>query len=87
MRRPASTEEALSRSPLIEASRANSPGVKCVPKVAAGTSPEVFLARRPATKRASDSRRFRLAGLPVFLKLAVWSDDQIVRNGSHTQLL
>jgi hypothetical protein len=46
-----------------------------------------LLARRPAAERAADGRRCRLTGLLNFLKLAVWSDDRIVRNGSHSQLL
>jgi len=70
-----------------EARWADSPGVERVPFVSAVTKPSAFFARRPAAERAADARRFRSAGLPFFFKLAVWSNDQIVRNVSHAQLL
>lgn len=60
MRRPTTTAKALRRTPLIQAGRTNSPGVEGVPSVPAGAVPLIFLARRPAAKRASDAwaRRF-----------------------------
>jgi len=49
----------------------------------AGAEPLVFFAGRPAAERAADARGFRSAGLLIFLKLAVWNNDRVVRHRSH----
>lgn len=56
MRRPADAREALSRSPLMEAGGANPSRIECVPFMAAGAEPFVFLAWRPTTQWAPDAR-------------------------------
>ena len=54
----------------MEACRAHSSGVECVPEVAAATRPAVVLARRPPAERASYARAGRVeAFLPI--KLAI----------------
>jgi hypothetical protein len=73
MRRPAGTRETLGRSPVVEARRAHSSGVEGVPLISACAEPFVFLAWRPAAKRAADARRFRSTGLLLFFKLAIYS--------------
>jgi hypothetical protein len=62
---------------------ANTSGVERVPFVAAGTRPFVLFAGRPAAQRAADARRFGLAGLLIFLKLALWNYDRIVSDRIH----
>jgi hypothetical protein len=56
MRRPSTTREALSLSPLVKAGRADASSVECVPLVATYAEPFVLLARRPAAERAADAR-------------------------------
>jgi len=83
MRRPSAAREALGFSPLVQARWADASRVEGVPLVTTSAEPFVLFARRPAAQRAADARRFRLAGLPIFLKLAVWSDDRIVSYLTH----
>jgi hypothetical protein len=83
MRRPSSAREALRFSPLVEAGGADASGVERVPFVSAGAEPLVFFTGRPAAERAADARRFRLTGLPIFLKLAVWNDGWMVGDRIH----
>ena len=73
MRRPSAARQALRFSPSLEARWGDSPGVECVPFVAAGAEPFVFLSVRPAAERASEARRFRSAELLLFFKLAIYS--------------
>jgi len=87
MRRPSAAREALRFSPLVEAGWANTSRVERVPSATAGAEPLVFFAGRPPAQRAADTRRLRLSRLLIVLKLSVWSNDRIVRNGSHAQLL
>jgi len=69
----------------MEASRADTPGLERVPKVAAGARPHVILAGRPAAERAPNSRA---GGVETFLllKLAINNDRRLgVREGVHAQ--
>src|ERR1700733_7558837 len=70
VRRPAGAREALRRSPLMEASRADSPSVKRVPLMPTIARPKVVLAGRPSAQRASDVR-FRWIVTIIFLRLAI----------------
>jgi len=85
MRRPSAAREALSFTPLVEAGWADASCIKSIPLIAAGAEPFVFLAGRPATKRAADARRFRLAGLSLFVNLALWNNDRIVGDRRHAR--
>ena len=71
----------------MQASSADASGVERVPRMTALAEPLVLLAGRPAAEQAADRRRLRSAGLLRIFKLAIWNDDRIVRDGSHTQLL
>ena len=82
MRRPTATREALSFSPVMEASWADSSRVECVPFVAAGAEPLVFFAGRPATERAADTRG---VGVLLLFEVEVWNDDRIVRDRTHAR--
>ena len=55
MCRPSAARETLGFSPLVEARRADSSRVECVPRMTALTEPVVILARRPAAERAADT--------------------------------
>jgi hypothetical protein len=57
MRRPAGTREALSRTPLVQASGANASRVERVPLVPTVAEPLVLLTGRPAAEWAADARR------------------------------
>jgi hypothetical protein len=83
VRRPLAASKALGLSPLVEARRANSSRIEGIPLIAAGAEPFVFLAGRPAAERAADARWFGLAGLLIFLKLAVWNDGWMVGDRIH----
>jgi hypothetical protein len=61
-------------SPLVKASWADASGIERVPRMTTLAEPLVFLPWRPAAKRAADVRWFRLAGLLLFLKLAIQND-------------
>ena len=63
MWRPVGAREALSRSPLVEAGRADSSRVERVPFVSAGTRPAVVLARRLTAEWASNARARRAEAL------------------------
>jgi hypothetical protein len=80
VRRPSTAREALGFSPLVQAGWADSSCVEGVPLIAAGTEPFVFFAGRPATERAADAWG---AGVLLPLRVAVWSEDRIVRNRTH----
>ena len=67
----------------MKAGRADSSCVKRIPRMTALTEPVIFLAGRPAAEWAADARRFRLAGLLIFLKLALWNYDRIVSDRIH----
>ena len=67
----------------MEARWADASRVEGIPFVSARAEPFVFFTGRPAAERAPDARRLRLAGLVVFLKLAIWGDDRVVSNGTH----
>jgi hypothetical protein len=87
MRRPSATLETLSRSPLVEAGGADTPGIERVPMVPADAKPMVFLAGRPAAQRASDARA---GGVEAFLLiwLAINNDRRVfVREGTHAAIL
>ena len=86
-RRPTATREALGLSPLVQAGWAHASRVERVPLVAALAEPAIFFAGRPAAERAADARRFRVAGLLIFLKLVIWHDDRVVRDRTHAPLL
>jgi hypothetical protein len=68
--RPAATEEALRLSSLVDTRRAHSSGIERIPLIAAGASPDVFLAGRPAAARASDARRGWIVAL-LFFEFAI----------------
>src|SRR5947208_15662770 len=88
MRRPACAREALGLSPLVEALRAYSPRIECVPEMAAVASPAVFFAVRPTTKRASYARAGRVNAL-VLIEVAIQDGGRFgrIREGTHAQLL
>jgi hypothetical protein len=67
----------------VEARWADASRIERVPLIAAGAEPAIFFAGRPATERAADARRFGLAGLLIFLKLALWNYDRIVSDRIH----
>lgn len=66
----------------METRRAHPARVESVPLVPAGARPAVFLAWRPPAKRAPDAWG---TGVLLVLKLAVWNDDRIVRDGTHAR--
>jgi hypothetical protein len=70
----------------VQARWADASGVECVPRMTALAEPLVVLARQPTAERAADARRFRLAGLLLFLKIAVWNDERVVSDGTHAVL-
>jgi len=80
MQRPSAAREALSFSPLVQASWADASRFEGIPLIAARAKPFV---RRPAAERAADARLFRLDWLFIFLKLAFWNKNRIVRDRSH----
>ena len=80
VRPPASTGEALCRSPLVEASRAHSSGVKRVPHAAAVTRPEIVFAWRPAAERASNAGAGGFEAL-ILIGLAIQHYGRIVIGG------
>jgi hypothetical protein len=80
VRRPASTGEALCRSPMVEASRAHSSGVKRVPHAAAVTRPEMVFAWRPAAERASNAGAGGFEAL-ILIGLAIQHYRRIVIGG------
>jgi hypothetical protein len=59
VRRPAGAQEALGFSPLVQASGAHASGVECVPLMASGAKPFIFLAGRPATSGFAIAARQR----------------------------
>ena len=71
----------------MQAGWADPASVEGVSFMPTGAKPLVVLARRPAAERAADARGFGLTGFLVFLKLAVWSDDRVVRNRSHVAII
>jgi hypothetical protein len=83
VRRPPSAGKALRLRPLVQARRADASGVKGVPFMTTSTRPEVFLARQPPAERAADAWRLGGAGFFLFLKLALWNNDRIVRDRIH----
>src|SRR5579871_3308278 len=87
VRRPSAAWEALSLSPLVKASWADASSIERIPRMTALAEPLVLFTRRPAAQRAADARWFRLAGLLLFLKLAVWNDDRIVSDPTHAAIM
>src|SRR5215469_1510019 len=83
MQRPSAAREAPSFSPLVQASWADASRFEGIPLIAARAKPFVLFAWRPAAERAADARRFRLDWLFIFLKLAFWNKNRIVRDRSH----
>jgi len=69
---------------MVEARRANSSGVKCVPFMPAVTEPFVFLSGRPAAERAADAGAGGVGSL-TFLKLAIHSDGLVILDGADAQ--
>lgn len=84
MRRPSAARQTLGFSPLVDACWAHASSIERVPFMPAGAEPFVFLAWRPAAEGAADVRFGRACAL-VFLKLAVWNDDWIVRDWTHAR--
>ena len=80
VRRPSTTQEALSFTPLVLAGWADTSRIERVPSATAGAKPLVFLAGRPTAERAADAWG---AGVLLVLKVAVWNDDRIVRDRTH----
>jgi hypothetical protein len=70
----------LCRSPLVEASRAHSSGVKRVPHAAAVTRPEIVFAWRPAAERASNAGAGGFEAL-ILIGLAIQHYGRIVIGG------
>jgi hypothetical protein len=70
MRRPAGAREALGLGPLAQAGGAHSTSVECVPMMAAGARPGVFLAGRPAAQGTADLRP-RWPEILFFTKLGI----------------
>jgi hypothetical protein len=73
MRRPARARKTLGLDPVMQARGANSACVECVPLMAAGARPAVFLPGRPATQWATDARARRIMALVLF-RLAIQHD-------------
>jgi len=71
MQRPSAARKALGFSPLVQAGWADASSIERVPRMTALAEPFVFLAGRPAAEGAPDARRLRLAGLLLFLDLAI----------------
>ena len=70
----------MCRSPLVEASRAHSSGVKRVPHAAAVTRPEIVFAWRPAAERASNAGAGGFEAL-ILIGLAIQHYGRIVIGG------
>ena len=68
----------------MKAGGADASGVEGVPLVAAAAGPEVIFTRRPAAERTTDVRALRRL---FFLKLAVWHDDRVGGDGTHTRTI
>jgi hypothetical protein len=65
MRRPPATLEALGRSPLVKAGRADAPGIERVPFVPAATRSHVIIARGDQTLRGQRMRGPEGRGSPA----------------------
>ena len=66
----------------MQAGWADTSRIEGVPKVAAATRPTVIFAGRPSAQRAADTRG---GGVLLVLKAAVWNDDRIVRDRTHSR--
>jgi len=69
----------------MQAGGADASSIECVPLIAAGAEPEVFLAGRPTAEGAPDSRAI---GVEVFLLVGLAIQNHgLMREGAHAPLL
>ena len=81
VQRPATTREALCFGPVVKARWADASRIKGIPRMSALAEPFVFITGRPAAAWATDARRVRVAGFPLFIKFAIWNYDRIACDG------